>query len=199
MVGQPFDLVKVRMQTGQYSSPITAITDTLKNEGILAFYKGTLAPLIGVGACVSIQFYRFHEAKRLILKRQGDNKKDLSLKEYYLCGFSAGVANTPVTAPVEQIRILLQIQKDNASKLYQGPKDAVSKIYKETGLFKGIFRGTGVTLLRDAQAYGVWFLTYEFLIQNATKLQNIERKDISTVQLLLFGALAGADRFASTF
>jgi hypothetical protein len=51
--GQPFDIVKVRLQTtSQYTSALDAATKIYKNEGPLAFYKGTLTPLIGIGACV---------------------------------------------------------------------------------------------------------------------------------------------------
>lgn len=48
------DIVKVRLQTTtQYSSAFNCASSILKNEGPLAFYKGTLTPLIGIGACVS--------------------------------------------------------------------------------------------------------------------------------------------------
>jgi solute carrier family 25 carnitine/acylcarnitine transporter 20/29 len=48
------DIVKVRLQTTtQYSSAVDCASKILKNEGPLAFYKGTLTPLIGIGACVS--------------------------------------------------------------------------------------------------------------------------------------------------
>jgi solute carrier family 25 carnitine/acylcarnitine transporter 20/29 len=48
------DIVKVRLQTtNQYSGAADAASKILKNEGAAAFYKGTLTPLIGIGACVS--------------------------------------------------------------------------------------------------------------------------------------------------
>lgn len=183
LVGQPFDLVKVRLQTGQYSNILQAVTGTLKNEGPLAFYKGTAAPLIGVGACVSVQFYAFHEAKRQILKYRPDRRgNDLSLPEFYTAGAVAGIANSVIASPVEQIRILLQTQRDG---LYHGPRDAVKKIYGSHGL-AGIYRGLGVTILREAQAYGVWFLTFEYLIGRHEK-----RHEVQPWKLMLYGALAG--------
>lgn len=42
IVGQPFDLIKVRMQTsppGTYKSTMDAVTTVFKKEGPLAFYK----------------------------------------------------------------------------------------------------------------------------------------------------------------
>lgn len=48
------DIVKVRLQTTtQYKSALECATQIFKTEGPAAFYKGTLTPLIGIGACVS--------------------------------------------------------------------------------------------------------------------------------------------------
>ncbi|TKA78986.1 hypothetical protein B0A55_02567, partial [Friedmanniomyces simplex] len=52
LIGQPFDIVKVRLQTTtQYKGALDCASQILKNEGAAAFYKGTLTPLIGIGAC----------------------------------------------------------------------------------------------------------------------------------------------------
>ncbi|ODQ65780.1 hepatocellular carcinoma down-regulated mitochondrial carrier protein [Nadsonia fulvescens var. elongata DSM 6958] len=201
LIGQPFDLIKVRLQTGQFQSPIEAFTHTLKKEGPLAFYKGTAAPLFGVGACVSLQFYAFHEARRQLLKSGDGIQKELSYKQFYVAGASAGIANTFITAPVEQIRILLQTQGNGAQKIYNGPIDAIKKISKQSGVFKGLFRGFNVTLLREGQAYGVWFLTYEFVINQLIKRSppGTERKDLPAWKLAASGALAGEALWLSSY
>ncbi|KAK9460215.1 mitochondrial carrier domain-containing protein [Lipomyces oligophaga] len=187
LIGQPFDLVKVRLQTGQFRTPIEAFRKTLAAEGPLAFYKGTASPLIGVGVCVSVQFYAFHDARRFFLSRT--NRDSLSLPQFYLAGAVAGVANSPIAGPVEQLRILLQTQRYDA-KLYDGPTDAIRKIYSAQGL-PGIFRGQTVTLLREAQAYGLWFLTFEYLMQSIQNLRGVKRHDIPAWQVAGCGALAG--------
>jgi hypothetical protein len=52
-INPPADIVKVRLQTTtQYSSAFDCASQILKKEGPFAFYKGTLTPLIGIGACV---------------------------------------------------------------------------------------------------------------------------------------------------
>lgn len=188
LVGQPFDLVKVRMQTGQYSSMYSAITNTLKNEGPLAFYKGTSAPLFGVGACVSIQFYAFHETKRQLAPWSS------TFPGIYTSGAAAGLANTVLTSPVEQARILMQAQK---SSQYDGAIDAAKSIFKQHGITK-LYRGAVVTALREVQAYGTWFLTFEYLISTQTR-NNVKREDIPTYKLMLFGALAGQALWLSSY
>ena len=59
LTGQPFDTVKVRLQTqtGLYSGVSDAITKIWNKEGIYGFYKGSLVPLVGIGACVSMYIY----------------------------------------------------------------------------------------------------------------------------------------------
>lgn len=69
----------------------------ISNEGILAFYKGTATPLVGVGACVSIQFGTFEFMKRYFRERNektGHSNTSLSSGQFYLSGGAAGVANT---------------------------------------------------------------------------------------------------------
>ena len=83
LVGQPFDIVKVRIQTapsGTYASPLDCATRLLKSDGPLGFYKGTLTPLLGIGACVSIQFGALEGAKRFFAGRRG-GVGELSLGE----------------------------------------------------------------------------------------------------------------------
>lgn len=183
LVGQPFDLVKVRMQTGQYKTIAETVTQTLAKEGPAAFYKGTTAPLFGVGACVSIQFYTFHETKRQIANY---TKADLTPSQFYLAGATAGVANSVVTTPIEHVRILMQTQKDST---FKGPFDAARKVSAQYG-WRAVYRGFSVTTLREIQAYGTWFMTFEYLISTQTR-QGIKRDDIPTWKLMSFGALAG--------
>ncbi|KAI5963690.1 YMC1 [Candida pseudojiufengensis] len=195
LIGQPADLVKIRLQTTNANSSIQVIKDVWQNEGILAFYKGTLPPLIGVGVCVSLQFYGFHETKRQILQYTG--QKQLNLwPQTYIAGAMAGVVNTPVASPVEQLRILSQSSKTGQSI---SMLNTIKQIYNTQG-FKGIYRGFNITLLREFQAYGVWFLIYETIIQKLIKYHKFKSRDsISTPELLASGALAGNALWLSSY
>lgn len=65
--------------------------------------QGTLTPLLGIGACVSIQFGALQYAKRAFGARHPG--RELGMGELYAAGAFAGVANTVVANPVEHIRI----------------------------------------------------------------------------------------------
>lgn len=194
LLGQPFDIVKVRLQTSSTNaSALGTASSILKNEGPLAFYKGTLTPLIGIGACVSVQFGGFHYARRSFEERnlKAGYARDLSYGQYYASGAFAGIANTVLSAPIEHVRIRLQTQPHGAARLYNGPIDCMKKLSAHQGVLAGLYRGTTVTLLREAQAYGVWFLTFEYLMNLDAARNNYSRSDISTPKIALYGGLAG--------
>lgn len=201
LIGMPLDILKVRLQTTQqYSGTLDCARRIYKNEGVMAFYKGTLTPLLGIGVCVSVQFWAFHDVKRRFMAYNDGayGVEDLSYNQFYMSGAAAGVASSVITSPVEQVRILLQTQPDKGKMLYNGPLDCVRKISAHQGIAKGVFRGLGVTSVRDAQGYGVWFLTYEFLMRQTVQ-RGTKREDVPTWKLLAYGAIAGEMLWLSSY
>ncbi|RKP16786.1 mitochondrial carrier protein [Rozella allomycis CSF55] len=186
LVGQPFDTVKVRMQSNPdlYPSTMSCIKNTFKNEGALAFYKGSSTPLIGIGACVSIQFGALEAMKRVF------GGKDLTLSQMYVAGGISGLANSIASTPVEHIRIRLQVQAKN-SELYRGSIDAIQKIYKSHG-FNGLYKGHCITMIREFFGYGIYFAAYEKIINRFIKFYNVNsRTDLSSWQVILAGGTSG--------
>ncbi|KAJ7028511.1 mitochondrial carrier domain-containing protein [Mycena alexandri] len=202
LVGQPFDIVKVRMQTsakGTYSGMVHCATGILRNEGPLAFYKGTLTPLLGIGVCVSIQFGALEYTKRIFAARNlangtgGTGGATLTGAQIFAAGVLAGLANGFVSGPVEHIRIRLQTQSPTSPPPapYAGPLSAIRKIHAAHGL-AGVFKGQNVTFVREAAGYGVYFLAYEKLVQRELRLHpGMKREELSPAKAVLFGAAAG--------
>ncbi|KAJ4269865.1 hypothetical protein NW762_001534 [Fusarium torreyae] len=193
LIGQPFDLVKVRLQT-RGGHALEVARNVWVKEGPLAFYKGTVPPLLGVGACVSIQFGAFHYFRQLLEKRnkayKGTDDGSLSLSQFYLAGGAAGLTNSVISGPIEHMRIRLQTQPHGSARLYNGPWDCVSKIYRHSGI-AGIYRGQVVTLLREFHGYGVWFAAYEGLVQLTMNMDNKSRGELPSWKFALCGGLAG--------
>jgi len=50
VAGHPFDTLKVRLQSeglhGRFKGPIHCLADTVRNEGVIGFYKGALGPFL---------------------------------------------------------------------------------------------------------------------------------------------------------
>ncbi|CAG8946125.1 unnamed protein product [Penicillium salamii] len=193
-LGQPFDIVKVRLQTQTRGTALSAARNIWAKEGPAAFYKGTLVPLLGVGACVSIQFGAFHSFRQLLesYNDQGYPAQDrsLSLTQFYLAGGAAGLTNSVISGPVEHLRIRLQAQPHGAGRLYAGPWDCARKIMGLAGP-AGLYRGQIVTLLREFHGYGVWFAAYEGLLAVLQEKTQKKREELPSWQVAVCGGLAG--------
>ncbi|QLQ78882.1 hypothetical protein HG537_0B02300 [Torulaspora globosa] len=188
LVGQPFDTTKVRLQTSPSSTTATEVIRSLvKNEGLLAFYKGTLTPLVGIGACVSIQF-GVNEAMKRFFHSNGSGKlSTLTLQQYYVCGLVSGLTNSFLASPIEHVRIRLQTQTGSGSNAeFKGPLDCIRKLKKHGKLMRGL----SPTLLREGHGCGTYFLVYEALIAREIKA-GVVRTEIPAWKLCSFGAMSG--------
>lgn len=96
-----------------------------------------------------------------------------------------------ISGPIEHVRIRLQTQPHGEKRLYNGPLDCIRKISAHEGVFRGLYRGEVVTVWREAQAYGVWFLTFEYLMNADARRNNIKRDQVATPKVALYGGLAG--------
>ena len=194
LVGQPLDILKVRLQTsppGTYTGMVDCATRIVRNEGPLAFYKGTLTPLLGVGACVSIQFGVVEALKRHFSESNLSSGRaaDLSYGQFYLAGGIAGLANSFVAGPVEHIRIRLQTQP--TPPLYRGPIDCIKQVTAQSGLLHGVYRGQFPTFAREFHGLGMYFLTYEALVQYKLSKDRITRDELPGTYAMFAGAMAG--------
>jgi solute carrier family 25 carnitine/acylcarnitine transporter 20/29 len=71
MTAQPFDIIKTRLQTQCvlepiYSGTVDCFKKIKKEEGLLAFYKGTATPLLGVGTITACQFMAFNQTRNFL-------------------------------------------------------------------------------------------------------------------------------------
>lgn len=136
-----------------------------------------------------------------------DALKTSSTEQNYLkvftCGALAGTVQAFVICPVEHIKCRLQIQATSGTKqLYKGPIDACVSIIKNHGIFRGLYRGMGVTLWRETPAFGMYFAVYDEIKDRVESL--LEEKDDdhpipSHAHAWAASALAGGISGASTW
>lgn len=193
ITGQPLDTIKVRLQTQgtgtpQYTGTFDCAKKTIQKEGFRGLYKGMATPLVGITPIYAICFLGFGIGKKL---QTSDPSQPLTLPQFWNAGMLAGVFTTVIMAPGERIKCLLQIQAgDPKNAKYNGAVDCAKKIYAEEGLFRGLYRGTAATLLRDVPASGAYFMGYEMLMQVITP-EGQSRADLSPARILLAGGSAG--------
>lgn len=66
----------------------------------------------------------------------------------------------------------------------------MKKIFAAHGM-KGIYKGQVATLAREASGYGVYFWTYEKLVQRELSQKGIRRDQLHPAKTVLYGAASG--------
>ncbi|CAI2376826.1 unnamed protein product [Moneuplotes crassus] len=181
LCGQPFDIVKVRMQNQSSANPLyknaaDCVKSIYHKEGLLAFYKGTVAPLSGVALCVSVQFGLNELFKNITEQYNHKHHASSSLTslQYYMCGGFVGLGNCFISTPVEHIRIRLQNQRKESHRRYTGSYDAFIKIKNEYGI-RALYKGLSSTMCRDIIAFAIFFGIYETFKRKYTKKDDSKR------------------------
>lgn len=187
LTGQPFDLVKVRLQSSSQNLKIVEVVRSIfVYEGFRAYWKGSLSPLIGSGIGNSINLGTLEYAKRKI--KDYNQGQSLSLKQHALAGACSGMVSSLVSCPSELFRIKIQLQgavKCPGEPHYRSTFDAIFKITKCYGI-KGICRAYPITLLRDSLGNSVFYFVYQLSLLKLAG--NQERKNW---KILISGGLSG--------
>ncbi|KAJ1994503.1 carnitine transporter [Dimargaris cristalligena] len=195
--GHPLDLIKVRLQTStQYKGTLDVFRQTLAKDGIRGLYRGMATPLVGVTPIFATCFWGYDMGKRIARwSSQTDASTPLTMGQILFAGGFSAIPATLLMTPTERIKCLLQIQgHSNAPPKYNGPIHAARVILKESGI-RGLFKGTGATLLRDIPGSVAYFGAYELFKQMFTP-EGAEPGQLSTVAVLMAGGLAGMANWA---
>eukprot|EP00499_Haloplacidia_sp_CaronLabIsolate_P012162 CAMPEP_0196771162 /NCGR_PEP_ID=MMETSP1104-20130614/1535_1 /TAXON_ID=33652 /ORGANISM="Cafeteria sp., Strain Caron Lab Isolate" /LENGTH=310 /DNA_ID=CAMNT_0042141279 /DNA_START=1 /DNA_END=930 /DNA_ORIENTATION=+ len=110
VAGQPFDTLKVRMQSrpGLYASTWRCFQTTVRSEGMLALYKGMSCPLMGNGPVNAVLFASYGSTLRLLGEDTSQAHKPPAATA--VAGGVAGALQCFVVAPTELLKCQLQVQ-----------------------------------------------------------------------------------------
>ncbi|KAI7861827.1 mitochondrial carrier domain-containing protein [Spinellus fusiger] len=191
MVGQPFDLVKVRLQTteGVYKNTFDCFRKIVAKDGLTGLYRGMATPLASVTPIFAVSFFSYDLGKKIMFSLKTDDSKTLTLAEITAAGAFSAVPTTLFMAPSERVKVLMQVQGQGQGVQYKGPLDVVRQLYKEGGV-RSIFRGTGATLLRDSPGSAAYFVAYE-LVKKALTPEGTRPEDLNMGAVLFAGGMAG--------
>ena len=157
----------------------------MRQEGTRALFKGMSSPLVTSSVCNALCFHTYAATLRQLSDAGGPR----TYTHVFFAGCAAGAATTVLVTPIEVLKIQLQVQKGRA----QGPLALAARIVSTEGV-RGLFRGTGVTLLRDSPSTGVYYAAYE-AARNAAG----ERRAGTDAVTLCAGALAGVLSWTSIY
>ena len=189
-VGQPFDTIKVKLQTakpGMYSGML----DCARKTGVKSLYAGMLAPLLGVPFVFATYFLGFEWGQDIAAAMEGVEKKDLSTAGICFAGGFSAIPGTTLMVPGDRIKVMLQAQTNRAGPpKYNGPIDAAKGIVRNEG-FRGLYRGTMLTLARDGPGSVAYYGGYTILMRKLVELSGGDKDKLSVPAILTAGGLAG--------
>ncbi|KAM6563657.1 hypothetical protein CsatB_023655 [Cannabis sativa] len=136
LIRVPTEVVKQRMQTGQFASAPNAVRLIVSKEGFKGLYAGYGSFLLRDLPFDAIQFCMYEQLRigyKLAVKRE------LNDPENALIGAFAGALTGAATTPLDVIKTRLMVQ--GSGNQYKGILDCVQTIVREEGppaLLKGI-------------------------------------------------------------
>jgi solute carrier family 25 ornithine transporter 2/15 len=164
--GQPFDTVKVRMQTSPSSYPGVSYTarSILSREGVAAFWKGAVPTSVGMIAENAMAFGVNEALKRAFPAPAegrpggGDvSNKRPDLVRPFLMGAITGCCSATVLLPSEIVKAKTQVLVGSASS---SSSDVYRQMIKRHGV-RSLFVGFDAQIMRDMPFYAFFFGTYE--------------------------------------
>lgn len=160
--GQPFDTVKVRMQTNptHYTGIVQTPVRILKKEGVKALWKGAVPTAMGMAAENAMAFGVNAALKRAFpdpvqLGAHDAEHRTPNLVKPFLMGSITGCCSALVLLPSEIVKAKTQVVVGVSSST-----DVYRQMVQKQGL-KSMFVGLDAQLMRDAPFYAFFFGSYE--------------------------------------
>eukprot|EP00730_Choanoeca_flexa_P010765 TRINITY_DN20964_c0_g1_i1.p1 TRINITY_DN20964_c0_g1~~TRINITY_DN20964_c0_g1_i1.p1 ORF type:complete len:292 (+),score=11.13 TRINITY_DN20964_c0_g1_i1:55-930(+) len=166
VVGQPFDIVKVRQQTTPAGKPTPSLLSVMRQiarqEGIFSFFRGIGPPLLGVGGINAVLFTTYGATSRWLSPNLEDRNK-IPMSTVFVSGAAGGLACCTISIPTELLKCRVQIAKSQAQVAAGGTSTWLEfkKLVRTHGI-RSLFRGSAVTALRDCPSFGAYFVIYEW-------------------------------------
>ncbi|XP_012090555.2 calcium-dependent mitochondrial ATP-magnesium/phosphate carrier protein 2 isoform X2 [Jatropha curcas] len=112
--------------------------------------------------------------------------KHVHRSKYFIAGGIAGAASRTATAPLDRLKVVLQVQTTHAHIV-----PAIKKILREDG-FLGFFRGNGLNVVKVAPESAIKFYAYELLKNVIGDIKGGSQDVIGPAERLFAGGMAGA-------
>lgn len=200
LIGNPLDVIKVRLQAGSSSTSSTTTSAPVPKiyqfSGARSLIRGTAAPILSSGALNSILFVSYNRTVDAL--KSGGPDAQASLGTTWVAGAIGGLASWVVSTPTEIVKCRTQISSSAAAS----NSWSVARGILRTEGIRGLYFGGVVTALRDSIGYGFYFWSYELSTRFMTsrmKDQGMESAGQEAAKVLLCGGLAGVVTWASIF
>lgn len=196
LTGQPFDTVKVKMQTfpGLYKGLTDCCLKTYSQVGLRGFYKGTGPALMAYVAENSVLFMCYGFCQELVRKVVGlDKQAKLSDLQTATAGSFASAFAALALCPTELVKCRLQTmyEMEMSGKIAKSQDtiwSVVKSILRKEGPL-GFYQGLSSTLLQEVPGYFFFFGGYE--LSRSFFASGRSKDELGPVPLMLSGGIAG--------
>ncbi|XP_038885395.1 protein MITOFERRINLIKE 1, chloroplastic [Benincasa hispida] len=178
----PLDTIKTRLQTKGaseiYKNTFDAVVKTFQSRGILGFYRGVSAVIVGSAASSAVYFGTCEFGKSILSKFDYP-----SLLIPPTAGAMGNIISSAVMVPKELITQRMQVGAKGRSW------EVLIRILEKDGIM-GLYAGYFATLLRNLPAGVLSYSSFEYL--KAAVLSKTKSDKLEPFQSVCCGALAGA-------
>uniref|UniRef100_A0A2C9U2K6 Uncharacterized protein n=1 Tax=Manihot esculenta TaxID=3983 RepID=A0A2C9U2K6_MANES len=179
----PLDTIKTKMQTKGasqiYSSTLDAVVKTFQEKGILGFYSGVSAVIVGSTASSAVYFGTCEFGKSILSKLE----QFPSVLIPPTAGAMGNIVSSAIMVPKELITQRMQAGAKGRSW------EVLLKILEKDGIL-GLYAGYSATLLRNLPAGVLSYSSFEYL--KAAVLSRTNKSHLEPIESVCCGALAGA-------
>lgn len=207
VVEQPFDYLKVRLQTQRslsgalvYNSWFDCLCKTLKYDGVTALFRGLPGPLVGAAVETAAVFGVYGSIQAQMLRGREPGAR-LNVWQSLFAGGVSGVFTGLLLTPVELLKTRVQLAPSQAQKIptniqYKGTIGCLAFTLREEGL-RGLFRGGATCMIREVTGNALWFTTYELTCRKLVQMtghhhqSNQQQKRGTPMIQCISGAVAG--------
>jgi solute carrier family 25 protein 33/36 len=180
----PLEVLKTRYQarthTGNGHSPLTAMRQIAKTEGIRGLWRGLMPTLVGTVPSRAIYFNVYSFCKHELSKCSSEENP---LVHFSSAGI-AGVISTTITNPIWMIKTRLQLEKETHS----GVVKTTLNVVKNEGVMS-LWKGVSASYLGVFETCAQWVLYEKMKTAYSHKFQ-VTKQDIDPKILLSFGSVS---------
>lgn len=155
IVRVPTEVIKQRMQMGEFKTAVSAIGSILSKEGVRGMYAGYGSFLLRDLPFDAIEFFAYEQLKHA---HRAFSKREPTSMEISVMGAGSGAITGLATTPLDVLKTRLMTQ--GSKREYKGIVDCATKIMKEEGV-GGFLRGWQPRVLWIGIGGSVFFTALE--------------------------------------
>ncbi|XP_038575203.1 calcium-binding mitochondrial carrier protein SCaMC-1-like [Micropterus salmoides] len=161
----PMEVLKTRLtlrKTGQYSGMFDCAKKILRNEGVMAFYKGYIPNLVGIIPYAGIDLAVYESLKNAWLSYHAKDSANPGVLVLVGCGTISSTCGQLASYPLALVRTRMQAQASLDASDRSSMSSLMKTIVAKDGFF-GLYRGILPNFMKVIPAVSISYVVYEYM------------------------------------